>query len=321
MSSYTFVAPDGFQHLGARGFVALKDNIALIDGRNADDESVVLKFSRGDNDEWRYVADYGIKFMESSSPFFIGGGQILIVQNGQNPDGSSNTETARIVTVGVDDNTEEPSVVVEFDEPGFDIFAASFDGETLALAVLPNSDVSTGAGLVYLYRQIDSGSTSVWQREAVIRPSQNSGAERFGYSVFVDGNSLAVGALSFDFQFESMNDGIAGSIAQYERDPSGIWVEIGRHTYDSENFDDVAGFNVSLLDGYAVSSVVRGLLSADSETYFDLWSFSPKLCTGESSPDEPTETLACFCQPGFESLNEVECAVSERARRWFSISF
>ena len=52
-------------------------------------ERRVLKFARGDNDDWELVANYAMKATESFLPFAIGGDQILILQNGQNADGSS----------------------------------------------------------------------------------------------------------------------------------------------------------------------------------------------------------------------------------------
>ena len=77
--------------------------------------------------------------------------------------------STKVVSVDADDNTAEPSEIIEFDEAGFHVQSFGFDGETVALAVTPSSDGL--AHLVWSTSIVKSYQMALWN--GIEKPSSD----------------------------------------------------------------------------------------------------------------------------------------------------
>lgn len=105
-------------------------------------------------------------------------------------------------------------------------------------------------GAVYMFERDNNG---LWSLTQKILASDRSIEDRFGVSVDVDGDTLIVGAHTDGEDFEGLNTSpFSGSAYFFERDASGLWVEVQKITANDRAQDDNFGRKVILYGDYAV---------------------------------------------------------------------
>lgn len=136
------------------------------------------------------------------------------------------------------------------------------------------SNASSESGAVYIFEWDGSG----WFQEAFIKAPNNNSDDRFGYSVSIDGNKLAVGAIYEDGSPVPITDTIpndnstsdSGAVYVFERSSLGVWsLEAfikGDFTHPMSNF----GYSVSLkgetlvvgtIEDYSQNYIINGTSS------------------------------------------------------------
>lgn len=112
---------------------------------------------------------------------------------------------------------------IKADEPGAnDLFgsAVALAGATLAVGAHLEDRGAENAGAVYVYRREAAG----WRREAVLRAADAAADDRFGRSVALGDDTLAIGAY--------LRDGAdatdSGAVYLFRREPGGRWLQEGR---------------------------------------------------------------------------------------------
>ena len=114
------------------------------------------------------------------------------------------------------------------------------------------------AGAVYVYKR--SGST--WAQEAYIKAANNDTFDNFGYSVSLDQDTLAVGALKEDSNQTTITNGTTASADDTNTDAGAVYVYKRTSTLASGT-----ATNPPVLDAITPSALNE---SAGSTTVFDL---------------------------------------------------
>tara|TARA_R110002096_G_scaffold16898_1_gene57632 strand:- start:80421 stop:82268 length:1848 start_codon:yes stop_codon:yes gene_type:complete len=140
-------------------------------------------------------------------------------------------------------------------------FEVSLDGDTLAVAAISEDSSSTGiggnednndantSGAVYVFRR--SGET--WSQEAYVKASNTDASDRFGTSISLSGDSLAVGA-----QLEASNaSGINGSQNNLLASSGAVYVFRRNGTSWSQEAY-IKASNPGLVDGFGESVSLHG---------------------------------------------------------------
>ena len=135
-----------------------------------------------------------------------------------------------------------PGVVAPPTAGAFAAAAVFYDGELfvgrpgeLGLFPLP----ANRSGAVHVYGDSDDG----WKETATVEPSRNELGIGFGDALDVHNGVLVVGA---------PRDGDAGAAYVFERDESGVWVEVARLEPDSGMAGEAFGSSVTVLNGLAL---------------------------------------------------------------------
>ena len=143
------------------------------------------------------------------------------------------------------------------DELGISVALA---GDTLAIGAWQEDSSSAGidgdqtddsaaeSGAVYVFRR----SGSIWQQEAYIKASNTGAADRFGYSVALAGETLAVGAIGEDSNATGINNSqgdnsalSSGAVYVFRRTGS-MWQQEAYVKASNTNSGDSFGASVSL---------------------------------------------------------------------------
>ncbi len=127
--------------------------------------------------------------------------------------------------------------------------SVSIDGNT-AVVGAPNGGTS-GSGIVYIYKRVNSGWTSTWSLDTTIEAASTPSG--FGYSVAVRGDVLVVGA-PYENQLVGMTTyNNQGAVYVFERS-GGVWNTTAAASFTSPvdmSYDDSGTYN---LFGNAVST-------------------------------------------------------------------
>ena len=118
-------------------------------------------------------------------------------------------------------------------------YSVAVDGDTLAVSAPFEDNNATGvngdqarnfapdSGAVYAFTRDASG---VWSQIAYIKASNTEGFDRFGWSVALNGDTLAIGALFENSTATGVNGDQAdnsavqsGAVYVFTRNPSGVW--------------------------------------------------------------------------------------------------
>lgn len=151
------------------------------------------------------------------------------------------------------------------DADGFG-WSVSLDGNTLAIGApgeastlgsdqAPNNE-GRDNGAVYIFTLNNSGT---WVESAYIKANDTNTNDEFGYSVSLDGDTLAVGAIEGDASFANNT----GAVYIYTRQPNDAWVLQQKVVSPSAHNSAEFGASVSLSN----NSLAIGAKNQDSDTY------------------------------------------------------
>ncbi len=108
---------------------------------------------------------------------------------------------------------------------------AAVSGDTLVVGAPGAGNQAGGNGLVYVFERDANG---VWVEDVQLSPSNGNSLDDFGFSVDIDGDTIAVGNPNGD-----------GEIFVFERDGGGVWNETAILTaFDGDS--DELGFSVTV---------------------------------------------------------------------------
>ncbi len=127
--------------------------------------------------------------------------------------------------------------------------ALSLDGNTLAIGAFHHDGVALDTGAVYLFERNADG---VWLETQKITASDATEHDRFGYTLSLNGNSLAVTARD-----DAENGVASGSVYLYTRDVNGVWGNETKIVPSDGAVRQYFGWSVSL-DGDRVAIGARG---------------------------------------------------------------
>jgi hypothetical protein len=120
--------------------------------------------------------------------------------------------------------------------------ATSIDGDTLVVGEHRNDDLEVAGGAVYVFER-HLGGTDAWGLAKQIYASDTQSYDKFGVSVAVSGDTIAIGAYLDD---DVVSD--SGSVYLYERDAGGPgnWGEVQKITAALPGGSEHFGISVSL---------------------------------------------------------------------------
>ena len=145
---------------------------------------------------------------------------------------------------GGPDNWGEVVELTGSDTAAFDGFgrSVSISGDTALVGAWGNEDGGTESGSAYIFQR-DVGGTENWGQVAKLNPSDPTGADFFGWSLSLSGDTALVGAWGVDdYGFES------GAAYIFQRDFGGPenWGQVVKLTASDSDVLDWFGFSVSL---------------------------------------------------------------------------
>ncbi|MEN8178026.1 MAG: choice-of-anchor D domain-containing protein [Pseudomonadota bacterium] len=130
--------------------------------------------------------------------------------------------------------------------------AVTVSGDAIAVGAYGDSQIDLGAGATYLFSRDTAG---VWSLQQKLIASDAAANDKFGFSIDMDGDNLAIGAYTDDD-----NGTDAGSVYVFSRDTTGVWNEQLK-LLSSDGVDyDYLGFSV----GVSASTVVAGAYLQDT---------------------------------------------------------
>ena len=103
------------------------------------------------------------------------------------------------------------------------------------------SDPLNGSGAAYIF-EIDAD--DIWRETALLRASNAQASDTFGYSVSIDGDILAVSALSEDGPGDLVSN--AGAVYVFERQSDGSWLETAILRSSESQAGDQFGLDVAV---------------------------------------------------------------------------
>ncbi|GJM09798.1 MAG: hypothetical protein DHS20C11_20740 [Lysobacteraceae bacterium] len=125
-----------------------------------------------------------------------------------------------------------------------DLFGSSVavDGDTAVIGAYDDDDGGSTSGSAYVFSR-DQGGTDMWGQIVKLTADDAAAADRFGWSVAVDGDTAAVGAYQDD------DDGIdSGSAYVFSRNQGGadMWGQVVKLTADDAAAADRFGWSVAV---------------------------------------------------------------------------
>ena len=131
--------------------------------------------------------------------------------------------------------------------------AVAMDGDKLVVGAFhpteiccPNTELGDGFGVAYVYRRIVTENSDSWELEQKLTPGSDGGQnDRFGWSVDIEGDIIAIGARSYD------DNGLVDRGAVYVfRFDGNQWQDPQRlvGSADGDNF----GYDVDVAEGQIV---------------------------------------------------------------------
>jgi subtilisin-like proprotein convertase family protein len=134
--------------------------------------------------------------------------------------------------------------------------AVAMDGDTLVVGAFhptdiccPNTELGDGYGVAYVYRR--NVTTDFWELEQKLTPDSYGGLnDRFGWSVDIEGDIIAVGARSYDDVANGLVD--QGAVYVFRFDGSG-WLQEPQPLVGSADGDNF-GYDVDVSQGEIVVS-------------------------------------------------------------------
>lgn len=162
--------------------------------------------------------------------------------------------------------------------------SVSLDGDSLAVGAWLDDDIDTSSGSVYVFTR----SGTLWSQQAKLTATDGAAGDWFGWSVSLDGDSLAVGA----YQHDANNLTSSGSVYVFTRSGTS-WSEQAKLTAGDGVAGNDFGYSVSL-DG---DSLAAGAIYGDGNDTNSgavyvftrnggLWSQQVKLTAADGAIDD-----------------------------------
>jgi hypothetical protein len=276
LSDDTLVVGTPYEDSAARGIDGNQDS------NTAEDSGAVYVFRRS-GASWRQEAY--IKASNAEAGDFFGwsvalSGDVLAVgawgedsaargTNGNQADDSAPNSGAVYVFRRRDSIWRQEGYIKASYADAGDQFGVSvaLDGDTLAVGAHLEDGSIADSGAVYVFRR----SAAEWQREALVQPASGSELDRFGYSVALSGETLAIGAWGEDsaargINVEQTDDGAQESGAVYVFRRAGtIWRQEAAIKASNTDAGDRFGQRVALwgdtlaVGAWGEDSAARGI--------------------------------------------------------------
>ena len=176
--------------------------------------------------------------------------------------------------------------------------AVHVDGNTIVVgAPLAALGTSTDVGAVYVFTRDPMVANNPWTQQQILTADDAAADDRFGSSVYIEGNTLVGGAPRRD----SATSTTIGAAYVFTRDPDDVaspWSQQQKLTADDASADDQFGTSVSLngstivvgapLVDLATSNDVGALyvFTRDQSGGSDPWSQLQKLTSSDASADD-----------------------------------
>lgn len=191
-------------------------------------------------------------------------------------------------------------------------FAVSISGDVIVIGSEGEDHDSTGfdfqynAGAAYVFERSSNG---VWVEVQKLVAFDRNAEDSFGYSVYVSGNQIAVGALFEDHSPPQLNYKLnAGAAYIFQKNTSGYWNQMQKITAVDRSEEDYFGYNVAIQNNHVISgarmdnrdtSGANLLFSAGSAYFFNL-------IQGTGSFDDTFQQMASIQpNPSYDSFSIV----------------
>ena len=176
--------------------------------------------------------------------------------------------------------------------------AVHVDGNTIVVGA-PRVDLGTSddTGAVYVFTRDPTQANNPWTQQQKLTADDAAADDRFGSSVYIEGNTLVGGAPRRD----SATSTTTGAAYVFTRDPNDLtspWTQQQRLTADDASADDQFGTSVSLNGSTIVVGAPRVDLGTSNDTgavyvftrdqtvSSNPWSQLQKLTAGEANADD-----------------------------------
>ena len=149
------------------------------------------------------------------------------------------TGSVYIFTRQGDGNWLETAKITPADGGNGDEFGrnVSVDGDTIVVGARHNDEAGEDSGATYIFNRQGDGS---WTQTAKLTAADAAPGDRFGYSVFLKGNTLAIGAYNDDD-----NGTDSGSTYIFQRQADGSWTQVNKIIAPDGAETDWFGYSVS----------------------------------------------------------------------------
>jgi hypothetical protein len=259
----------------------------------------IFRRNQGGADAWGQIANltasdavYGGLFGHSVS---ISGDTVAVGAPGHNDNGTD-SGSAYIFSrdQGGADAWGQVAKLTAVDGTSDDHFgySVSINGDTVAVGAYGDDDNGSLSGSAYIFCR-DQGGSDAWGQVAKLTASDGASYDHFGYSVSINGDTVAVGALGDDG-----NGSYSGSAYIFSRDQGGAdaWGQAAKLTASDGASDDRFGKSVSTSDDTVVvgaygdndngSDSGSAYIFARNEGGADAWGQVAKLTASDGASDD-----------------------------------
>lgn len=226
--------------------VQLEYNILLLSGEIARIGFTVTSTIKNDYDtQYRLDASDGAADDRFGDSCDIDGDTALVGAR-RNDDGGTDSGSAYIFyrDQGGVNNWGQVKKLTASDDSGDDQFgvSASLSGDIAVVGAFKNDDVGSDSGSAYIFSR-DEGGADNWGQIKKLTANDAATGDRFGISVSVSGDYVAVGAEADD---DSFNE--SGSIYLYKRDQGGVnnWGLLKKIVASDPEFAAALGTSVAI---------------------------------------------------------------------------
>ena len=253
----TIVRPSGLTASDEAGeSVAIENDRAVVASRRANGQRGTLAVYERSGGAWSEVARLNASDASGGDNLGFGGdgvaisGSTVLAGAWHADPVAGNSGAAYVFVEGASGAwTEQQKLVPQAGEAGATFGRAVALSGNVAVIGAPEHDGAGGvnSGRVYVFER--SGGT--WTETAVLEPQDGSAAQRFGYSVAIDGMRLAIGARG-----DGELGGNAGAAYVFEK-VGGTWTERQKLQGTDTSTGDRFGESVALSGGVVVAGAPR----------------------------------------------------------------
>ncbi len=204
----------------------------------------------------RLLAGDGIDFDQFGISVAVSEDTAVVGARLRDSDGLRNSGAAYVFerNVGGADSWSETAILLPGDPADSQFFGeqVDIDGDTIVVGAPRDPEGGTRAGAAYVFQR-DDGDPTLWQESIKLRPADLAEEDRFGSSVSIRGDTIAVGSLLDDDA-----DVDAGSAYIFERPGGGdnTWTEVAKLLPSAALSNGTFGNSIALSEGE--STVVVG---------------------------------------------------------------